>query len=294
MIDVGRLRSADTLPPAWDRPPDVRFADVDGYPLAFLEAGAGAPIVLVHGSMSDYRAWAAQIPALAKTYRVFAPSLRHCYPERWDGAGGDFSVGGHARDLAAFLAGAAPGRAHVVGHSRGGAVALRLALTHPQLVRTLVLADPGGLEGLLPDTAEGRELAAESARMFARLAADLATGSREAAARGFVDALSGPGTWARRTPEQRQMLLDNIVAGPACAERPAFTSRDLAPLAMPILPVTGAGSPKRYALMLAALRACCARVAALVTIPDAAHAMNRDNPDAFNAAVLRFLATAGG
>ena len=64
----------------------------------------------------------------------------------------------------------------------------------------------------------------------------------------------------------------------------------LASLPGPLLLVTGERSPPRYALMLSELRRLNANVADLVTIPDAAHAMNRENPGAFNAAVMNFLA----
>lgn len=181
----------------------------------------------------------------------------------------------------------------VVGHSRGGAVALLLALRHPGLVRRLVLADPGGLEALLPDSPEGQAMAQESAQMFARLRLDLLTGDAEGAARTFVDTLGGMGTWDRRTREQRQILLDNIATGPACAERPRLTVDELAALGIPILLMTGARSPHRYALMLAAMKRHVESVSAIVTIPHAAHSMNRENPEAFNAAVVDFLAVGG-
>ena len=86
-------------------------------------------------------------------------------------------------------------------------------------------------------------------------------------------------------------MVDNIATGPACAERPHFARETLARLAMPILPVTGARSPARYALMLAELARCNRNAHAVVTVADAAHAMHRENPGAFNDAVLRFLAT---
>lgn len=275
---------------AWARPAEVAFLDVNGYPLAYRELGNGPPLLLVHGSMSDYRAWTPQVPVFAANWRTFAVSLRHCYPERWDGVGDDFTVARHAEDLAAFIRAKRLGQAHVVGHSRGGAVALLLALRHPDLVGSLVLADPGGLEGLLPDSPEGREMARETERMFARLRQDLATGDAERAARAFVESLGGAGAWDRRSPEQKEILLDNIATGPACAERPRLTEPDVAALRIPTLLVTGARSPRRYPLMLAAMRRCSAAVSDVVTIPDAAHAMNRENPAAFNAAVMTFLA----
>ena len=172
-------------------------------------------------------------------------------------------------------------------------MAIQLALRYPTLVRSLVLADPGGLEDLLPDTAEGRAIAGESGRMFAQLRADLAAGDAVSAARVFVDSLGGIGAWDRRTPEQRQLLLDNIATGPACAERPQWARQELAALKGPILLITGARSPRRYPLMLAEMMRCNARVVGLVVIADAAHAMNRENPAAFNEAVMTFLADCG-
>jgi len=231
-----------------------------------------------------------QIAPLAAHARTIAVSLRHAYPERWNGDGGDFTVEQHAADLAAFVKAEALGPAHVVGHSRGGAVALELALRHPQAVRTLVLADPGGLESLLPPSEEGEAMARQSSEMFARLRENLATGDEVGALARFVEDLNGPGAWERRTPQQRQVMLDNVRTGPACAQRPSFTHEQIASLAMPILPVTGAKSPARYRLVLDALRELSRDAAPVVTIENAAHAMHRENPAAFNAAVRDFIA----
>ena len=268
----------------------VERFDVGGFSMAYREAGAGSPVLLVHGSMSDYRVWAEQVPVLAEHYRTFAVSLRHSFPDAWDGRGDDFTVRQHAADLGAFIQGMRLGRTHVVGHSRGAAVALLLARQRPELVRTLILADAGGLEGLLPDTPEGQRMAQESAEMFARLRRDLATEDLEGAARAFAESLGGEGAWARRSAQQRQILLDNIRTGPACAERPQLTREDVQELDVPTVLVTGARSPRRYLLMLSAMQKASMDVEDLVTIPNAAHAMQRENPAAFNAAVMAFLA----
>jgi pimeloyl-ACP methyl ester carboxylesterase len=276
---------------AWPSGERTQFFDVGGYAIAYVEAGTCAPpVLLVHGSTSDYRVWYRQLSAFAERFRTIAPSLRHCHPERWNGVGDDFTVEQHADDLAAFVRGRALGATHVVGHSRGGAVAIELALRAPQLVRTLVLADPGGLERLLPDTPEGLQMARQTAQMFARLRENLATRDEETAAREFVDTLGGEGTWSRRTPEQRRIVLDNIRTGPACEQRPSFTGEQIASIAVPMLLVTGSRSPVRYRPICAAISDANPRVAAIVTIDNAAHAMNRENPTAFNAAVLDFLA----
>lgn len=274
-----------------DDVPGVRYCTVHGYPLAYVEAGTHLPaLLLVHGSINDYRSFDAQLGPLSTCARTIAVSLRHAYPERWDGQGDDFTVEQHAADLAAFVEAQGQGTMHVLGHSRGGAVALQLALAHPRAVRSLILADPGGLEALLPPSAEGEAMARQSGAMFARLRESLARGDDTAALARFVDDLNGPGAWDRRTPAQRQAMLDNVRTGPACAQRPSFTREQIASLAVPILPVTGAHSPPRYRRMLDAMREINAGVRPVVVIEGAAHAMHRENAPAFDAAVRAFLA----
>jgi len=77
---------------------------VNDYDMAYVEAGAGAPMVLVHGTLSDYRYWGLQMAALGKVHRLIAVSLRHHYPERWDGVGSGDMAAEHIADLGAFIA----------------------------------------------------------------------------------------------------------------------------------------------------------------------------------------------
>src|SRR4051794_19863586 len=89
--------------PGWSIPSDVKSAQINGYRIAYKDEGQGAAIVFVHGANADYRSFAPQIAALASSYRVIAPSLRHYYPERWNGEGSDFSIEQHAADVAALI-----------------------------------------------------------------------------------------------------------------------------------------------------------------------------------------------
>lgn len=274
----------------WAIPDGVKTVSIDGYPLAYQITGAGNPVVLVHGSLNDYRIWYAQVPALAPHYRVLALSLRHYYPERWDGAGRDFSIAQHAADVAALIQRLNLGPVNLLGHSRGGAVVLTVAKEHPELIKSLILEDASGLEGLLPETPEARAMAGETKALVATLRANLAAGQPEKAAQEFTDGLGGPGTWAKRSAMQRGILLDNLGTGVDSGGRGAITCADVARFAFPVLTLTGTLSPRRYAEGFAAARRCNPVIPAPVVIPEAAHAMNRENPDAFNAAVLAFLA----
>jgi len=273
----------------WPLPEGVKSIGVNGYDMAFQENGFGAPLVLVHGSLNDYRVWYAQAVEFTKKYHVIAVSLRHSYPEKWDGRGDDFSIEQHVSDIAALISKLNLGRVNLLGHSRGGAVALNVAKEHPELIRTLILADPSGLETLLPESPDSRKMAAETKGLVGTLRSNLASGDPENAAREFADALGGPGAWAKRLPEQKQWLLDNMgtTVGDS-GRRPQITCEQIRKFNFPILLLNGERSPERYGEMMAAM-VSCKDIPMPIVIPNAAHAMNRDNPFAFNSAVLEFL-----
>ena len=275
---------------AWPLPEGIKSVEVNGYPMAYQESGTGMPLVLVHGSMNDYRCWNFQIPVFAAHYRVIAVSLRHYFPEPWDGQGDDFTILQHADDVAEFTRALDLGPVHLLGHSRGGAVVLNVAARHPAVIKTLILEDASGLEALLPETPESRAMAVEGLKLHERLAADLAKGDRETALRSYVDALSWPGRWDELTPERKSSFFDNVATAIQVEVRPSLSAEAIGKFQFPILMLTGETSPGRYGQMLRAMRDCLpGSVGEPTVIPNAAHGMNRDNPQAFNAAVLGFL-----
>jgi pimeloyl-ACP methyl ester carboxylesterase len=157
------------------------------------------------------------------------------------------------------------------------------------VLATLTLADPRGLESLLPDTPGNRDMEFQLRNNFAALQRNLAAGDVDRAACEFVDALGGPGAWTRRPPEQKQIFLDNLATAVDTGEFPAISCADVAALRFPILLINGEKSPARYPAMFAAMRACGGAIPAPVAIPGAAHAMHRENPERFNATLMDFL-----
>ena len=117
---------------------------VNDYDMAYIEVGGGPPLVCVHGSLCDFRVWSPVLGPLSCRHRVIAPSLRRFFPEHWDGTGGGFTIAQHAADLIAFIEGVGAGPVHLLGHSRGGHLAFRVAQQRPDLLRKLILAEPGG------------------------------------------------------------------------------------------------------------------------------------------------------
>src|SRR5574337_660503 len=90
-------------PRTHELPPQVKTLPINGYEMAYLERGTGIPLVLVHGGLSDYRHWLLQVRPFSMHYRTISISLRHFYPERWNGNGDDFSVRQHVNDLTSFI-----------------------------------------------------------------------------------------------------------------------------------------------------------------------------------------------
>ena len=106
------------LPPKLSILADVKWIEVNGYPMAYQDRGTGPPLVLVHGSFCDYRIWPDQLEPFSKQHRVLSVSLRHYFPELWDGVGNDFSFAQHADDVGTFVKKLAIGPVHLLGVSR--------------------------------------------------------------------------------------------------------------------------------------------------------------------------------
>jgi pimeloyl-ACP methyl ester carboxylesterase len=99
---------------------------------------AGPPVVILHGLLGSARNWTSVAKALAGAHRVFALDLRNHGRSPWAAT---MSFDEMAGDVAAFIDAHRLGRAQVIGHSLGGKVAMRLALTRPERVERLVVVD---------------------------------------------------------------------------------------------------------------------------------------------------------
>lgn len=111
---------------------------INGVDIAYDEAGSGPPLLLIHAGIVDRRMWDDVQPAFAERFRVIRFDLRG-YGET-PLPDGPFVYAADARDLLRSLS---VERAHVVGVSMGGHVALDLAIAHPQTVDRLVVVSPG-------------------------------------------------------------------------------------------------------------------------------------------------------
>lgn len=141
---LARGRSFDEL----DYGIPVEQRSVGGYRLAVHEAGRGdPPLVLIHGLGSDMRVWSENLAALSARHRVVAFDLLGF--GRSDKPAGVHALADHVACVRELIDGLG-GAAILVGHSMGGQIALRAALSYPERVLGLVLAAPAGLERFDP------------------------------------------------------------------------------------------------------------------------------------------------
>ena len=134
---------------------------VRGGELYVEERGSGEPLLLHEGLGQAMWAWRYQVPRLAERWRTIVFDTRGTGRSR--APVGGCTISGLAEDAAAVLDALGADKAHVVGLSMGGYVALTLALAHPARVRSLVLAGTGaGGPDRVPRPAHVRDAFAEA------------------------------------------------------------------------------------------------------------------------------------
>jgi esterase len=265
---------------------------VNGYDMAYLEIGRGPPLVCAHGTLGDFRTWSAVFGPLSKGHRVISLSLRRFFPEHWDGVGGDYKMAQHVADVIAFLDKLDAGPVDLMGHSRGGHIAFRVAEQRPALLRRLVLAEPGGeLDASLdPAAAPGPS---QRTTRIAVAAEQIRAGDIDGGLEIFFDMIEGDGAWARLPAAPRQQLRDNAhtLIGQVGEDRQPFTRAGAQSIRMPTLFI-GGGDTRGF--LPAVLRGLATHVpgARTAMISGASHWMFEQAPQEFCEIVLGFLAAA--
>jgi pimeloyl-ACP methyl ester carboxylesterase len=120
-----------------------REVTVSGHPVRYEVAGEGDPVVLVHGLSGSTRWWARNVPDLAKHHRVYLVNLPGFGVLHRSGP--RFVLAEATSWLLAWMEAVGLRSAHLVGHSMGGYLSLRLAARRPEAVDKLVLVDPAGM-----------------------------------------------------------------------------------------------------------------------------------------------------
>jgi len=245
---------------------------VAGRPAAYLEAGHGVPVVLVHGAGGRAAVWAAQLVGLGDVARVIAPDL-----PGHGGIGGKGSarVSEYAEWLLCFLDAAGLARVVLGGHSMGGAIAQTVALEQPDRLLGLVLVGTGARLRVLPRILELLRQAPQDGR-------------------GLIASLS----YSPRTPPEMVVEAERALAEtPAPVTLGDYLACDrfdamvrLPAVRAPTLVVVGRDdrlTPPKYSAFLAST----IPGARLVEVDDAGHFPQLEQPTAVNAALRAFLAS---
>jgi pimeloyl-ACP methyl ester carboxylesterase len=265
---------------------------VNSVELHYLESGKGVPVIFVHGGLDDYRMWEAQLEPFSQNYHVIAYSRRYNFPNNNPHLRPDHSAIIEADDLAALIKKLKLGPVHVVGHSYGALTALFLTVKHPELVRTLVLAEPPVLRWA-QDKSEGKALFDEFMdNIWKPVGNAFRRGEKEQALRLTLNYFAGEGVFDQVPATQRNYWMSNLREWQSLT-----TSRD----AFPPLSRDDVKRIKAHALMLSGgqtlkvLKFVDSELQPLLSqgerlvIPNASHEMWSEQPDVCRQAVLAFL-----
>ena len=263
---------------------------VNGYDMAYLDVGSGPPLVCVHGTLGDFRTWSAVLGPLSRQRRVIPVSLRRFFPEHWDGVGDDFLMSQHIADVIGLIEKLDTGPVDLMGHSRGGHIAFRVAQQRPELLRRLVLAEPGGELDASLDPAAIQGASPRAARI-AECAGKVSGGDIDGALKMFVDMIDGDGAWVRLPAVPKQQLRDNAftLIGQVGENRAPFTRAEAESIKTPTLLIGGADTKGTLPTVLRALAGHVPN-STTAMIPGARHWMFEQAPQQFCEIVLAYLA----
>src|SRR5262249_29773514 len=225
-------------------------------------------------------------------YRVISYSRRYHWPNENSLTSTNHSALIDADDLAGLITALDLRSAHLVGTSYGAFTALALAIKHPEMVRSMVLAEPP-VHQWVTGTARGAALYRDRvATVHEPAKRAFAAGNDEAAMRLFIDAFDSPGTFDRLPAERRASIMQNARFFKAITSSsdpfPNVPKDAVRRLKMPVLIVRGADTDELHKMVTEELGRLLPR-AHRVTIPQAGHGSPRQNPRAFNGAVLELL-----
>lgn len=279
-------------------------ANIDGLTLAYSERGNGPDLVFVHGIPTDLRAWETQLDYFSKSYHAVAYSRRHAQPNSNPGNLLESTIENNARDLEQLLQRTTSPPVNLVGHSYGGFIAAYLASTHPELVKKLVLIEPGISTMLIRDPESRAQMisllfrspsvAIAAGRYIRRYYNPLLdayhTGDLDKALRYFLDGLMNrEGALDQLSSRMQIMVKENSkTIGEVEAKLPIFTKREAARILAPTLLINGADGTKIFLAVNQELKKSIPNNQH-VSIPNSSHFPHFENPERFNETVNEFF-----
>jgi len=269
----------------------VKQMPVNGVDLAYVEDGKGAAVLFVHGAMGDWRTWESLRPFIAERYHYVSYSRRYHYPNAWPDDGRNYSLRQDALDLAAFIRALNVEPVHLVGNSYGGYLATVIAIEHPELLRSVVIGEPG-IGSLIMNSPEGEQIIADHRRRGAAMREAIRVGDSEKAAILLYDETEGKVGAFNKIPEaqQQRWLANAKTIGPMLSGTPyPLSCEKIGSIRAPTLVVRGERTPPYHLATTEAFRSCLPAGSDSAVIPSTSHLWNT-NPGGASKAILGFIA----
>jgi len=268
--------------------PSMSIAAINGTRLYYVVTGEGFPLVFSHEFAGDYRSWEPQVRFFSRRYKVITYNNRGYPPSEVPTDPAGYSEAILVEDLLQLLAHLKVSKAHIVGLSMGGGVTLNFGLRHPEKCASLVIASAGS-------GSTNREQFLKDGRVIVET---IEKGGMEAIL-DFMTLSPNRITFKQKDPrgweEFRRQLAEHSARGSALTfskvqlERPSIFDHEarLKQLQVPTLILVG--DEDKACIEPALFMKRCIPHAGLMIFPRSGHAINLEEADLFNRAVLDFL-----
>ena len=251
----------------------------NGISMNYEIKGKGPNLVLIHGAGDNLNMWYHQVPFFSKSYRVISYDVRGF--GQTDSPAMEYSMSLFGEDTYQLMKALGVAEGYFLGYSMGGRIALELAINHPEMVKTLILANSSiGLTPPSPESVERRRVTLEL----------LEKGDMEKTAEMMTTNAFSPDFKSKNRSEFNRYMkvkLQNKPSGFALVMRALSAPPDISKVKCPVLLVVG---DKDLSMGVEQGKQAQAAIpgAKLVILPTG-HAAAVESPDKFNQAVAEFL-----
>jgi 3-oxoadipate enol-lactonase len=259
----------------------------NGISMNYEITGKGANLVLINGAGDNLNMWYNQVPVFSKSYRVITYDVRGS--GKTEIPDGEYGISVFTEDAYQLMKAIGVDGAYFLGYSMGGRIALELTLSHPELVKALILAN--GSVGLTPPTPEALERRQVPVEFLGR--GDIKSAAEIMTADAFSPDFKSknPAVFRKYMEVKQQSKAEGIARLMRSLSKP-IAPPDLSKVKCPVLIIVGendilvqpAQGKEAHEIITGSK---------LVLLPTG-HAAAIESPEEFNSAVLEFLAGLNG
>jgi pimeloyl-ACP methyl ester carboxylesterase len=262
-------------------------ADINGIKLFYETNGVGYPIIFCHEFAGDYRSWDLQVGYFSRKYNVITYSARGYFPSEVPSEVSAYSQEQSVKDLKGLMDFLSIEKAHIVGLSMGGNVAINFGLTYPNMASSIVAAGTG--------------TGSDDPEVFRKRIISMAEGMRKEGMGFMENYVSGPARvqLQKKSPKAYNLFKTqfmehssigsaNTFEGVLSKRPPIFELKDkFNSVTIPVLIMTGDEDDPCINPSLFMKKHIT--TSGLIVFPRSGHAINLEDPAFFNSTVSDFL-----